>query len=87
MNELPDQGRNRESGLKTLDDLLYIREVKMYSKSFELQGNLAVIFAYVKLKEMEIRNIVWLAEMITRQIGKNDKSWNKIIVPFHNETD
>lgn len=46
-----------------------------------------MIFAYVKLKEMEIRNIIWLAEMITRQIAKNDKSWNKIIVPFHNELD
>ena len=41
-----------------------------------------MIFSYVKLKQQEIRNVVWLAEMISRQIGKQEASWGKIIIPF-----
>lgn len=30
----------------------------------------------------EIRNIVWLAEMISRHLPKNHQGWRKIIIPF-----
>lgn len=49
---------------------------------FDEQCNLAAFYSYVKLKEQEIRNIVWMAEMIARNIPKENPLWNKLIVPF-----
>jgi V-type H+-transporting ATPase subunit d len=67
---------------KTLEDLIFEKEVQAYSLTFDEQANFAAFYAFVKLKEQEIKNIVWLAEMITRRIPSNDPAWNKFIVPF-----
>jgi V-type H+-transporting ATPase subunit d len=40
----------------------------------------------LKLKELEIRNIIWLAEMISRKLNKTHPGWKKIIVPFSHLT-
>lgn len=42
------------------------------------QAQIASKYAYTK----EIRNIVWLAEMISRRLAKNHQGWRKIIIPF-----
>lgn len=79
----PDPAQLHENpSARTLEDFIFEKEVQAYSLVFDEQANFAAFYAFVKLKEQEIKNIVWLAEMITRRIPANDPSWNKYIVPF-----
>lgn len=58
----------------SIDDEFYKAEVKLYELAFESQCHFGVFYAYVKLKEQEIRNLVWISECILQrrkdQIGK-----------------
>lgn len=51
----------------SIDDEFYKREVRMYELAFESQMHYAVFYAYVKLKEQEIRNLVWISECILQR--------------------
>ena len=55
------------SGEKTLEDRMSEHEVRLNVLSFMQQYNLGVAYAYLKLKEQEIRNIVWIAECIAQK--------------------
>lgn len=77
----PQQAEEIEEAA-TLDDLIYEEEVKLNSLVFDEQCNFAAFYSYVKLKEQEIRNVVWMAEMIARKIPKENLLWTKYIVPF-----
>eukprot|EP01041_Mallomonas_annulata_P000070 gene70-82_t len=62
----------------SIDDEFYRREVRMYELAFESQMHLGVFYAYVKLKEQEIRNLVWITECIVQR--RKDKINNFIAV-------
>ncbi len=61
---------------------MYEEECARYELAWDQGSQYAVFYAYIKLKEQEIRNIVWAAEMIVQKRPKNDLLWNKIIKPF-----
>ena len=86
VREIPDPKKMDEfglqSGLKTLDDLMFKESMKRYSIAFEQQFHFACFYAYIKIKEQEIKNIMLLADMnaFDKDIGSKVKK--AYILPF-----
>ncbi|XP_022855043.1 V-type proton ATPase subunit d1-like, partial [Olea europaea var. sylvestris] len=53
-----------------LDKAFYEEEVKRLCLAFEQQFHYGVFFAYMRLKEQEIRNLMWVSECV----AQNQKS-------------
>ena len=85
---VPDPNNDKEmksADMKTLDDMMYEIGVFKYSMAFDQQFHYAVFYAYLKLKEQEIRNVVWLSEMVNIGKAKDDSAWRKYesLIPFY----
>jgi V-type H+-transporting ATPase subunit d len=50
----------------TLNDLFLEREVQLNKRVFQDQFHYAGFYAYIRLKEQEIRNLIWIAECIAQ---------------------
>ena len=55
---------------------------RRFSEAFEDGFHFACFYAFLKLKEQEIKNVTWLAELVTMQVNRNLPGWNKYVVPF-----
>ncbi|KAI9674099.1 MAG: H(+)-transporting V0 sector ATPase subunit d [Caeruleum heppii] len=63
---------------KSLEDLFYQKEMELSKLAFTRQFTYAVVYAWVKLREQEIRNITWIAECIAQ--NQKDRIGNYISV-------
>ena len=61
---------------------MFIEKCKRYSLTFENQFHYGVFYGYLKLKELEIKNIIWLAELVSIGVPKQMAGWTKFVLPF-----
>ncbi|CAK8696147.1 V-type proton ATPase subunit d-like [Clavelina lepadiformis] len=60
-------GTGNGPGDKTLEDKFFEHEVTLNVNSFMQQFQYGVFYSYVKLKEQECRNVIWIAECIAQR--------------------
>ena len=63
---------------RTLEEHFFEFEVKLCKEAFEFQCTFAIFYAWSKLKEQEIRNLVWIAECIAQ--GQRQNAHNYISI-------
>ena len=62
---------------------MFEESIKRCSVAFEQQFHYACFYAYIKIKEQEIKNIIWLAEMISLDKDSGSKLKKNYILPFN----
>jgi V-type H+-transporting ATPase subunit d len=63
-----------------LDKVFFEEEVKRAVSSFELQFHYGVFYAFLKLKEQEIRNLLWIGECVAQDA--KERIWDGIVYIF-----
>ena len=62
---------NFASEPRTLEENFFEHEVKLCKEAFEEQCTFAIFYAWSRLKEQEIRNLVWISECISQRQRQN----------------
>lgn len=66
VGEYKDVFSETNEQLKSLGDWFYYLEMQLCRNAFTQQFTLSTIYAWLKSKEQEIRNITWIAECIAQ---------------------
>ena len=77
-----DQRHEAESNDQKLDDAMLAEASRKYSMAFENAFHYGSFYAYLKLKELEIKNVTWLSDLVSMGLSKNSPGWNMYTVPF-----
>ena len=65
-----DSKVEKNSKYRSIEDLLYAENCMLFELAFENQFHFGIFYAWVKLREQEIRNIEWIANMV--QMGRKE---------------
>jgi len=85
LKDVPDPSKNDEfsaANTQSLDQIMYKAMSKKASMAFEQEFHYACFYGYLKLKEQEIRNIEYLANLVAARLPPKDPAWDRYIVPF-----
>jgi V-type H+-transporting ATPase subunit d len=67
--ELFEEGRSLDSGAsKSIEKKLTAKAVDVYRDAMSVQFQYGVFYGWIKLKEMEVNNLVWIGECITQNM-------------------
>lgn len=78
-----DEGGDLDAGGPSIDEIMAKAKSKRWSMAFEDQFHFGVFFAYLRLKEQEIKNVVWLAELVSLNVDKSKLKYDSVVVvPF-----
>jgi V-type H+-transporting ATPase subunit d len=69
---------------KSLDDMVFANNVKKYSMAYEQQFHYAAFYAFLKLKEQEIKNVEYMFRAISTRTEEFDARVRKYedFIPF-----
>jgi V-type H+-transporting ATPase subunit d len=71
VSSFQSHSRRHEPEPRSLEEHFFANEVALCKAAFEQQFTFACFYAWIRLKEQEIRNIVWISECIAQQQRQN----------------